>query len=221
MSLTTKLSKFLERRRYAALMQRIINSGLKIDVIFDIGANKGRWTRQHKRLIPNAKFFMFEANSTHEERLKKIGQRYFLGILSADGMPADFYRIDGTGDSLYMEKTEHYGPASKVRRETRTLSQLCQEEKIPYPDFIKLDVQGAELDVLRGGGNLLQSCSLVLMECPIVDYNQGAPSFDQYLDFMRENQFRPIAITEQHTRGHLLLQIDVLFARKDLLELLA
>lgn len=221
MSLVAKIYKFLEYRRYAALVRRLINSGVKIDVVFDIGANKGRWTRQHKRLIPNAKFFMFEANSRHEKRLKKIGQRYFLGILSADGMPADFYRIDGTGDSLYMEKTEHYGPASKVRVETRTLSQLCKEEEIPNPDFIKLDVQGAELDVLRGGSNLLQSCSLVLMECPIVDYNQGAPSLDQYLDFMRENEFCPIAITEQHTHDHLLLQIDVLFSRKDLLRLFA
>lgn len=221
MSLVERAFKFLEKRRYAALMRRVVAAGIKIDIVFDVGANKGRWTRQHKRLLPNARFFMFEANTKHENKLKNTGEPYFFGVLSADGMPADFYRIDGTGDSLYMEKTEYYGPDSKVRVETKRLEQLCKDEKIPKPDFIKLDVQGAELDILKGSGDLLQSCSLVLMECPIVDYNEGAPSLDQYFDFMSESHFSPIAITEQHTRNQLMLQVDILFIRKDLFSRLA
>lgn len=216
MSLVDKVFKFLEKNRYANLIQRLLESGLEIRVVFDIGANKGRWTRQQKRLIPHAQFFMFEANAQHEEKLKKIGDRYFLGVLSADGMPADFYRINGTGDSLYIEKTEHYGAESKVRVDTRMLGQLCIDESLPKPDFIKLDVQGAELDILQGTGSILQECSLVLMECPILEYNEGAPSFSQYIDFMRVRNFHPIAIPEQHTRRGQLLQVDVMFIRGDL-----
>lgn len=220
MSAVDRIFKFFEKKRYVSLIHHLLESGLKIRVVFDVGANKGRWTREHKRLIPDAQFFMFEANSQHEGKLRKIGDRYFLGVLSADGLPADFYRINGTGDSLYIEKTEHYGVESKVRVNTRTLGQLCIDENLPKPDFIKLDVQGAELDILQGAGSLLQECSLVLMECPIVEYNEGAPSFSQYIDFMKARDFHPIAMPEQHTRGGQLLQIDVVFIRGDLRDLL-
>ena len=129
MSFADRVFKFLEKKRYAALIRHLLSSGVQINVVFDIGANKGRWTRWHKRLIPNAKFFMFEANSTHENRLKKIGERYFFSVLSADGMPADFYRINGTGDSLYIEKTKHYSAETRVRVSTRMLGSLCADEK--------------------------------------------------------------------------------------------
>lgn len=54
------------------------------------------------------------------------------------------------------------------------------------------------------------------MECPIVEYNQGAPSLSEYIDFMRERNFYPFSITEQHTRGCNLLQMDVMFVNGNL-----
>jgi FkbM family methyltransferase len=53
------------------------------------------------------------------------------------------------------------------------LSQLAISENLPNPDFVKLDVQGAEIDILKGAGDLLDGCSLLLVECPIVPYNLG------------------------------------------------
>ena len=72
-------------------------------------------------------------------------------------------------------------------------------------------MQGAELDVLRGGGNALDHARLVLLECPIVEYNEGAPTIHEYFRFMDEHGFTPVDVVEWHMRGGRALQLDVLF----------
>jgi len=86
-------------------------------------------------------------------------------------------------------------------------------ENLPNPDFIKLDVQGAEIDILKGAGGLLDSCTLLLAKCPIVPYNLGAPELNEYLAYFKSKGFSPLRITEQHSNKGSLLQIDILFLK--------
>jgi FkbM family methyltransferase len=196
----------------------LISRGLQINVVYDIGAHKGRWTKQHASLLPNANFFLFEANKEHAEKLKSRGYRAFIGVLSSDGEPAKFYKKVGTGDSLYRENTQTYSEDSFEVVTTKTLHQVVTSEKLPKPDFVKLDVQGAEIDILKGAGDLLDGCSLLLAECPIVPYNLGAPELNEYLTYFKSKGFLPLRITEQHSSKGSLLQIDILFLKNTLRE---
>jgi len=196
----------------------LISRGLQINVVYDIGAHKGRWTKQHASLLPNANFFLFEANKEHAEKLKSRGHRTFIGVLSSDGEPAKFYKKAGTGDSLYRENTQTYSEDSFEVVTTKTLHQVVTSEKLPKPDFVKLDVQGAEIDILKGAGDLLDGCSLLLAECPIVPYNLGAPELNEYLTYFKSKGFLPLRITEQHSSKGSLLQIDILFLKNTLRE---
>ena len=213
MSLKNKFFKYFEKLNYHSVLKNLVSHGLKINTVYDIGAHKGRWTKQHAGLFPNASFYMFEANEEHVEKLKSRGHRTFIGVLSSDGEPAKFYKKAGTGDSLYRENTATYSENTFEVVSTKTLRQVAISENLPKPDFIKLDVQGAEIDILKGAGELLESCSLLLAECPIVPYNLGAPELNEYLTYFKSKGFSPLRITEQHSNKGSLLQIDILFLK--------
>lgn len=218
MSLKNNFFKYIEKLNYHSVLKNLVSHGLKINTVYDIGAHKGRWTKQHAGLFPNASFYLFEANKEHAEKLQSRGHRTFIGVLSSDGEPAKFYKKAGTGDSLYRENTATYSEDTFEVVTTKTLHQVATSEKLPRPDFVKLDVQGAEIDVLKGAGDLLDGCSLLLAECPIVPYNLGAPELKEYLDYFKSIGFSPLRITEQHSSKGSLLQIDILFLKDSVRE---
>ncbi|MGH3119382.1 MAG: hypothetical protein ACRDQ2_20180, partial [Gaiellales bacterium] len=73
-------------------------------------------------------------------------------------------------------------------------------------------VQGAELDVLRGGKKALEQTKLVLLECPIIEYNEGAPKIHEYFSFMDERDFTPVEFVGRRWRHGRMIQVEVLFA---------
>ena len=218
MSLKNKFFKYFEKLSYHSVLKNLVAHGLKINTVYDIGAHKGRWTKQHAGLFPDASFYLFEANKEHAEKLKSRGHRTFIGVLSSDGASAKFYKKAGTGDSLYRENTPTYSEDTFEVVATKTLHQVVTSEKLPKPDFVKLDVQGAEIDILKGAGDLLDGCSLLLAECPIVPYNLGAPELKEYLEYFKSVGFSPLRITEQHSSKGILLQIDILFLKDSVRE---
>jgi hypothetical protein len=52
------------------------------------------------------------------------------------------------------------------------------------------------------------------MECPVLEYNAGAPTFDGYIRFMSERGYVPVQVLEQHVISGALTQFDILFMRK-------
>ncbi len=156
---------------------------------------------------------MFEANEIHRKKLEKISSEVFIQVLSDENKQLKFFRKGGTGDSIYLENTDHYTDSFELVS-AKNIDTLIIEKNLPLPNFIKLDVQGAELDILKGAKTAISSCNVILMECPIVQYNLGAPKLEEYLDFMKKIDFLPIKIFEQHIDRGLLIQIDILFMSK-------
>jgi hypothetical protein len=56
MTLIDKFYKFIERMNYHHLLHSLIVKGIDISVVFDIGAHKGRWTKEHKKYLKNQIF---------------------------------------------------------------------------------------------------------------------------------------------------------------------
>ena len=214
------LERWLNRRKLLKTFVALNKNGLTLSTVYDIGANKGRWARDTRKLLPQSKFFLFEANDTHTEKLAARGFPFFICVLGSSEETRRFYSTGGTGDSLYIEKTEHYKEADHRVVTTRTLRDMVSENGLPLPNFIKLDVQGAELDILSGGEGLLTQCHLIYMECPVLEYNEGAPTFDDYVRFMSEKGYVPLQVLEQHVIKGALTQFDILFIRKTSIDLI-
>jgi len=70
-----------------------------------------------------------------------------------------------------------------------TLDRLWAERTLKGPVLLKLDVQGGELEVLRGARDVLKETELVVMETTLINQYVGAPIFHDYVAFMKERSF--------------------------------
>jgi hypothetical protein len=79
-----------------------------------------------------------------------------------------------------------------------------------------MDVQGAELDIIRGGLPIVRNSRYLLLELQTHNYNLGAPHFEEVVAFLHGENFAVIDIVDLMYSGDKLIQVDVLFRNKKL-----
>jgi FkbM family methyltransferase len=164
-------------------------------VCYDIGAAVLHWTRHAERIWPNTKVILFDAFEPVEMFYKT--HKYNIGLLSdKDNIDIKFYQNDLLfgGNSYYKENNDHVFPDSKyIIKKSKTLDTIVKEKGYLYPDLIKIDVQGAELDVLKGASYTLSHCTYLIVELQDVHYNQGAPLAPVTINYLQNNGWILIA----------------------------
>src|SRR5689334_20193239 len=172
-------------------------SYLQPNAILDIGANVGNWTKEAQKTWPDAEILMIEGNHECEPYLKETGIDYAICLLSDDVKRVKFYQRTcggpSTGDSMYRENTDWYSDENVVVNDklATTLDFVARRKQY---DLAKIDSQGSELDILRGGENIVKGLKYIIMEIPVDSehppYNIGAPSRKEYLDYMDSIGFK-------------------------------
>lgn len=193
------------------------NAGLKIDTVYDIGAWVGKWSSEMKNMaLANSDFVLFEANPAYKQILSQSGFTVFCGTaLSNPGRESvPFYNGTNTGDSYYKETTTYYDLQGHIELPCTTLDHVRASLNLAIPQFIKIDTQGSELDILSGA-SFLDQVDLIYIECPIIQYNKGAPDMQDYLNFFKSRMFIPVTLLEVHIHEATLVQIDIMFMRKE------
>ena len=70
----------------------LIERGVKIDVVYDIGAFRGEWSYfLNNTSLKDRKFFLVEANEENEEYLQKLNFKYFIEVLSDKEKNVEFF----------------------------------------------------------------------------------------------------------------------------------
>ena len=152
-------------------MRRVVSRG---DVVLDIGANLGLHTVLLSKLIgPEGRLFAFEPNPALLPALARTvggltnATLHACALSDQTGRSAFFVPTDHTKGSLADWTDEAIdGEAREGVCEQRRLDDLLREGAISVPDFIKCDVEGAELLVFRGGRRVLDrpDAPIVLFE---------------------------------------------------------
>ena len=188
--------------------------------IIDIGSHIGQFSKSIYEYYGDCKFMLVDANENCKPYLEKLPFDYKIVALS-NTERGDFLYLEkanktATGASLKKENTIYYadGLCDTIPVYTNTLDNCCFFEN-NFVDLLKVDTQGSELDILRGGINTLMRSKLVLIEVSTIMYNQEAPLFDVVFNFMKNNGFEIIDITEflkigLNNNQH-IAQMDVLF----------
>ena len=152
--------------------------GFQPKQIVDIGAYHGEWSMMAREIWPDAAITMLEANSEKEEILSKvqkdIGARLEFGVLGPeDGLEVVFHVME-SGSSVFPENSPL--DRHQVTLKTKSLDSILKDTS---PDFIKIDVQGYELEVLKGASKCLTTAQGVLLEVSLIEINSGSPLLAQ------------------------------------------
>jgi len=155
------------------------NNGFEPKVIYDIGSCVLHWTNIAKQIWPDAKIYLFDAFEPAE--FLYSGYEYYIGVLSdEDNKSIKFFQNDYLpgGNSYYREigcENGKYFPIDNfIEKKTKTLDTIIREKKWPNPDFIKIDTQGSEIDILLGGKNTIKHAKKMIIELQHMQYNENA-----------------------------------------------
>jgi FkbM family methyltransferase len=200
----------------------------------DIGVCKGHAIPFILQQLPSLKFVeMIEANELHRPDLEKIAETYkipfHIEVLSdeikevtfhLDGLGAD---STGPGNSYYLEDTHHYLNTPSEIRITNTLDNIYDGS---YTfDLIKMDTQGSELDIIKGGKFLINKAKGIILEENVYRYNFGAALHSEIKEYMESIGFVLAELLDEKNRnitnreGNVVKQreIDTLYIRKELI----
>ena len=186
---------------------------IKFKNVLDIGAAAGDWSGHVKKFNPDAKFTLIEPNKLHNERLRSLGKVHNV-YLSDSVTEKDFYvskdPFQQTGNSFYREKSNV--PFDKTTVKTELLDEIVQDEEF---DLIKLDVQGAEVEVIKGGMITVQKAKWLQVEVPIFQYSIGSPDMYNLLGNLKEIGFYPFDVAQMLFNVR-CLYVDIIFVNRNL-----
>jgi FkbM family methyltransferase len=218
----SRLKGFLHIPDMEFSLGRLSRVGFRPRATIDVGANAGDWSRMCRRVFPDTKILAIEPQTRCEPSLRQMAHelggvtiaQILVGARAAAAVP--FYQQEFTGISSVLREPEAPAVAT-VPKDMVTLDELIASEEFPQPGLIKLDVQGYELEVLRGGSQALAGAEVVLMEVNLLPIYEGAPLLHETIAFMTDGGFRAYDFCSAMRRplDDALFQTDMLFVRHD------
>ena len=204
------------------LLAHARSNGFAPGGIADIGANVGDWSRMARSIFPGVPIAMFDGNPLHEPALaaasRDIGNAsHTIAVLGPQAKEQVVFYSIGPGSSVLPELTSF--AREEQRLPMRTLDEAVGATKLgpalPKNLLIKLDVQGFELEVLRGGPTVLANAELVVLETSLLPYNEGGAVFADVVSFMNVAGLVAYDFCGQFRRetDATLFQTDVAFVR--------
>lgn len=193
-------------------LQNLARIGFRPGGIIDIGAHVGDWARSAAEIF-DCPIHMIDARPSAEPYLTKVGFPYTISLLGSEGRPGVPFHLWESGSSVLPEITGF--EMQCVELPMQRLDDL--QIDLPAPLLLKLDVQGYELEVLRGASQTLRRTEVILTELALLEYNQGAPLMHEVVAFMANRGFLPYDICDMTRRfeDRALFQCDMIFVEKD------
>ena len=205
-------------------LEEIKNLGINPTAILDVGAHTGQFYYWAKPVWPDSVIWMMEANPLHESKLKIITHNtqdeYMIAALGDTEREVTFYtRTDKphTEGNSYYEEANFWDIQHLVQRDKvtlQTLDNMFTDDTIF--ELIKLDTQGSELDILKGGEVLCKKASIIILEVSYLEYNKGAPSSEEVINFMKDYGFEEKMSIGEHYSDDKIIQKDLVFVNKAL-----
>ncbi|MBM3256555.1 MAG: FkbM family methyltransferase [Candidatus Moranbacteria bacterium] len=179
---------------------RKLASAKKSIVVFDVGANKGKYSQLVSKILPQGKIiiFAFEPSLKTYKKLvdnclphpqikpvncglsdKKAGAKLFLDQETSEMA------------SIYQRRMDHFNLHMNLVEEIKldTLDNFCAENKINRIDLLKLDVEGNELKALEGAKKMLTKGTIKFMQLEFGGCNIDSRTFFQDFYYLLKDKY--------------------------------
>ena len=200
-------------------LEDLKRKGLNPKTILDIGAHTGQFYGWAKNIWPNAFIWMIEANECHEGTLERLtlnnNDQYTIATMGDIEREVNLYT---RRDKPHTEGASYYKEAAywdipqlvmEIPKTLQTLDTIFTEDS--QFDLIKMDTQGSEIDIIKGGKNLCKKSEYILLEVSLIELNEGAPTYKEILSFMEEYGFKEIMSIGEHYDNDKVIQKDIVF----------
>ena len=215
------LGRFFSRGRTvnteAEAYKRLHDKGYRPAAIIDVGAYEGNWTRLARGVFSDAPVLLVEPQQAKAPLLERVAAelpsvRFEAALLASEsGRVVTFYEME-TGSSMLPENSNVARQETQLT--TTTLDRIAAD--LPQPIFLKIDAQGAELEILKGGQATAERCDVIQLEVALESYNAGAPDFHETLTYMKNLGFVPYDFSGfTRPNGIDLVQVDIIFVREN------
>lgn len=194
----------------------------KNPVVIDIGAAHGDTTEYFLKLIPNSRVFTFEANP---ELASGIRKRFsgrpvnFFSLALSDKEGKLIFNLTGnTFNSSYktISENEQFQTVKSVEVTSLPLDTVMEKETdVKVIDLLKLDVQGAESDVIRGAFKTLQKTKMIIVEQSVSTPYEGGSMYYEVDELIRNAGFELLDIIITFRKdGLILTEYDSIYINK-------
>ena len=184
-------------------------------VVFDVGACEGEESIRYKNIFPKSLIYLFEPLPKNQQLILDNIKKYNLenlklipAALSDVNGNTEFYISSGRPDDIQTNLDWDFGNKSSsllapqkdnlpkwlnfnevIKVQTMTLDFFLKENKITNVDFVHMDVQGAELQVLEGAKDKIKNIKAIWLEVSNVELYKNQPLTDEIELFMKNNDF--------------------------------
>jgi FkbM family methyltransferase len=212
---------------YQALLKPWIQS-FNIATVLDIGASVGDFAYSVRPVFPQAQIYSFEPlPNCYETMLKHLHnmpkfKAFNLGLGDKTG-ELTFYQSNHQPSSSFLPMTEAHKQAfpttahsQPVTVKIERLDSLAQQLKLIAPILVKIDVQGYEGQVLRGGEQTIKAAKAVIVETSFEPLYQNQPLFADVYQLFNQWGFTYMGALGQiyHPGDGRPLQEDSLFIKQ-------
>lgn len=205
-------------------------------IVADVGARGGH-LGEINNLKPYLTYYAFDADKEECKRIESLPHEdfhsykilpYYVG--KNEGL-IDFHLFRDLGSSSKLKPNNYFKNnysasheiTNTVSVESRTMDSILTGNSLALPDFIKLDTQGTELEILKNSPKSLSNCLLIESEIEIIEMYDGQPLIGEFLTFMDNNGFEVLymnRVFQNHSsypgiaRGRITFT-DILFGKKE------
>lgn len=188
----------------------------KARTIIDVGAYLGETAHWFSVLFPNATVWALEPfPESFAELVLKSGTKikpFNLAVTNFDGQVELHYNSISHTNGIYPINSDSSDSLSVAQRgevgikqnstigsvlvNARSLNSFVEEQDILEIDLLKIDVQGAEVDVLKGSGNILNRVAVVLIEISLYDYYEKSSTIGDVESYLSPHGFSLWSVTD-------------------------
>lgn len=185
--------------------------------VYDVGAADGQWSRRAKHFWPNSAFVLFEPLPQRAADLDRL-------VAASTGISWHNFGLGRTSAKLDLSLSENlyessfaYSSTGSCQARVESLDALLAEQKLPQPDFMKIDVQGFEFEVLAGAEVALRGVDVVILETYFHRFAPSMSLFHETVETMHQKGFRVYEVLDQMRRPHdnAVGQCDICFVREN------
>lgn len=218
----TETTAYLNRLSLEGVLHQVATLG-SVQTVLDVGAAQGYWSVECSKQLPNATYILMEPLREYEPLLKQSvaniprASCHSVGVSNHSGERVIHVHPDLVGSSFYLEDEQGNvnGEPRTIRIET--LDAMCQSSSAQAPYLLKIDVQGAELDVLEGAGTILPQTEFAIIETSFFRFYENGTTIVDLIAYMNERGFVPYDVFSHSYRplDQALAQVDLCFVQND------